>query len=120
TDKNDTNDEIVVIVDYDGFQFRHISTPDAVKFVLTLASKLEKCYAQIPYGYVINANPLAYQVVILSKPTAGNFLQKMDIHGTNSQSWIPKIQRMIPQDQLPPAYGGSSDFKPLVTYNFLE
>ncbi|CAG7825499.1 unnamed protein product [Allacma fusca] len=65
---------------------------------------------------MVNVNPLAEKLLQLAKPLAGKFLERMEIHGTNKRKWMPRILRKIPRDQLPEAYGGYKNFKPIEFY----
>lgn len=50
----------------------------------------------------------------LSRPFMGTIFDKMEIYGTRSDKWKSALLRKIPQEQLPPKYGGNNkDWKPV-------
>ena len=60
------------------------------------------------------ANFAAETFTDIARPFLGNVLDKLEIHGTRSEKWKPALFCKIPQDQLPPKYGGNNnDWKPL-------
>ncbi|CAG7727660.1 unnamed protein product [Allacma fusca] len=118
--ETEDEDELVMILDFDGFRLRQFNSPANMKFLLSSFTKLERIYQKFAYGFVLNANPLVLQAINLSKPLAGNFLGRMEIHGTVSSKWKPSILKAIPQTQLHPAYGGLNSFRPVSIEGWLS
>ena len=58
-------------------------------------------------------NFAAETFINLGRPHFSHALVKANIFGTHSEKWKPKIIRKIPATQLPPKYGGTTDWKPL-------
>ena len=61
----------------------------------------------------ILVNYAAETFMNLAKPYFENFMEKLEVYGTRSEKWKPRILRKIPASQLPPVYGGNKDWKPL-------
>ncbi|CAG7679907.1 unnamed protein product [Allacma fusca] len=111
-----TNGEMTVIVDMDGLSLRQIMLPKNIRFLLENVTKIEKCFAKITYGYIINLSTVGWQLISLFKPYLGKFLERMEMYGTNSQHWKPKLFKRLPPSQLHPVYGGSEGFRPVEVY----
>ena len=97
---------------------------------------LVRTYALVSYGFCVNGKKLTlkgnareivcdmpgcYHVVNFAaetfmnevRPFVGSYLDKFEIYGTRIEKWKPRIFRTISADQLAPAYGGSSDWRPV-------
>ncbi|CAG7828076.1 unnamed protein product [Allacma fusca] len=109
--------QIVVVIDFDGLSLRQLGTPASVALFVRSLGKLEKVYKEFAYGYLLNSTPLVDQVINLAKPYMGKFLERCEVYGTVSRTWIPKMLRKIPRSQLHSAYGGKKDFRPVAVYN---
>ncbi|CAG7834233.1 unnamed protein product [Allacma fusca] len=107
-------DDIVLIVDWDGFQLVQLFSPEAIAFVLKYMGKMERFQEKIAYGLFINVNPVANAAVTSMRPILGRFMERVDVYGTQTAQWIPVVRRRLPADQLPAKYGGSKDHKPLI------
>ncbi|CAG7733478.1 unnamed protein product [Allacma fusca] len=114
--ESETEDSIVVIIDFDGLNLRQIATANSLKLFMRSLAQLEGAFAQFAFGFIVNATPLVHQVIHASKPYMGKFLERMEIYGSNSRKWIPSILKKIPRSQLHPAYGGKSDFRPVAVF----
>ncbi|CAG7728361.1 unnamed protein product, partial [Allacma fusca] len=108
--------EIVVIADFDGWNLAQISSPPTLKWMLDRLSKMGIIYKSISYGFIVNANPLVYQMINTVKPFISNFLEKIDIYGTNVNHWKTHILKKIPPSELHPRYGGHKNFRPVKVY----
>ncbi|CAG7822865.1 unnamed protein product [Allacma fusca] len=111
-----SDDEVAIIFDFDGLQFRQLTSPENVKYLMKTFAKFEKASDQIGYGFLINANTLVEQMLILVKPFMGKFLERVEVYGTKSEIWKPLLLRRIPRSQLPLAYGGTKKFRPVSFY----
>ncbi|CAG7721207.1 unnamed protein product, partial [Allacma fusca] len=58
SDRGSTDDEIVLIIDYDGFDFRQFQSQKNTKHAMKFFENLESCYDKIAYGFIVNANSL--------------------------------------------------------------
>ncbi|CAG7725192.1 unnamed protein product, partial [Allacma fusca] len=104
--------EIVAIVDFDGLNLSQLKSPPTLKWMLDRLSKMGIIYNAISYGFIVNANPLVYQMINTVKPFISNFLEKVDIYGTNVNHWKTHILKKIPSSELHPRYGGNQHFRP--------
>ncbi|CAG7720871.1 unnamed protein product [Allacma fusca] len=111
---SETTDSYVTIIDFDGLSIHQFFSEDVIKLVLQLFSKLQRVAGGLSYGFILNANHITEQVINMAMPFAGNFLERMEVFGTKSEKWIPKLLKTIPRNQLPPTYGGNVDFEPFV------
>ncbi|CAG7829619.1 unnamed protein product [Allacma fusca] len=116
---SEITDSYITIIDFDGLDLRQLFSEAVIKVLLQNFSKLQRVAGQLSYGYIINANHITEQFISMAKPFAGNFLERVEVYGTKPKNWIPKLLKKIPRNQLPPAYGGNVDFKPIVTCNFV-
>ncbi|CAG7822173.1 unnamed protein product [Allacma fusca] len=117
-DENETDSaQIAVVIDFEGLSLRQLGTPASVALFVRGLGKLEKVYKEFAYGYLLNSTPLVDQVINLSRPYMGKFLERCEVYGTVSRTWIPKILKNIPRSQLHSAYGGKKDFRPVAVYN---
>jgi hypothetical protein len=107
-------DDIVLIVDWDGFQLVQLFSPEAIAFVLKYMGKMERFQEKIAYGLFVNVNPVANAAVTSMRPILGRFMERVDVYGTQTAQWIPVIKRRLPSDQIAAKYGGRKDFKPLI------
>jgi hypothetical protein len=102
-------DELVAIIDFIGIENAELTSYADFKMSLRNWVKLEKCYKNYAYGFIVNANPIVHQLIEMAKPLMGNFLARTEVYGTIPSRWIPKILRKIPPTELPPAYGGTKN-----------
>ncbi|CAG7824299.1 unnamed protein product [Allacma fusca] len=72
------SDQIVIIKDYDGLDVRQVYTSASVKFAMELLTKMRRCFHSVAYGFMVNSNPLTYQLIEMAKPLAGDFLAKVN------------------------------------------
>ena len=63
--------------------------------------------------FCFTANFAAENLLLLSKPFAGNIMEKAEIFGTDKARWLPSVLRKISPSQLSPWYGGDEDWKPV-------
>ena len=73
----------------------------------TGSSCYEKWVSNFPVNYA------AETFINIAKPFIGYLLERVEIYGTRSEKWKPKLLKTIPANQLPPKYGGSEDWKPV-------
>jgi hypothetical protein len=118
--ETEISEDLAFILDFDGLDLRQAQSPAVIKATIENLKMVQRYYAQVAYGFVVNANPLAYQVINLGKPFIGNFLERTEVFGTNSRIWKPRILKKIPRSQLPPPYGGTQDFKPITVHRFIS
>ncbi|CAG7786697.1 unnamed protein product, partial [Allacma fusca] len=105
-----------IIIDVDKYTIKHFSSVKAVKFVTT---KFQLLGAAAKFGHVVwvvNANAFAQVVLNFLRPILGSALERVEVFGTNKNSWIPRLLKELPKDQLPEKYGGRKDFKPVQVY----
>ncbi|CAG7733279.1 unnamed protein product [Allacma fusca] len=108
--------EFNVIIDVDNYNIKYLGSAKAVshtteKFkLLTIASKFSHA------SFIVNMNYFGEVVLNLMRPILGKALEKVEIYGTNSNAWIPKMLKILPQNQLSAKYGGNKDFKPIKMY----
>ncbi|CAG7786633.1 unnamed protein product, partial [Allacma fusca] len=106
SERGSNDDEIVIIMDYDGFDFRQVQSQKNTMLAMKFLEQLESCYDKFAYGFIVNANSLVDQMLSLGKPLMGQFIERMEIHGTNPRKFIPQILKKIPRSQLNATYGG--------------
>ncbi|CAG7716534.1 unnamed protein product [Allacma fusca] len=116
TDSIPVDKEIVAIVDFDGWNLSQFNSPPTLKWMLDRLSKMGIIYKTISYGFIVNANPLVYQMINTVKPFISNFLEKVDIYGTNVNHWKTHLLKKIPPSELHPRYGGNQNFRPVSIY----
>ncbi|CAG7823370.1 unnamed protein product, partial [Allacma fusca] len=59
------DDEVVLLIDYDGFELRQIQSQENMRTIMNFFEKLESCYEKIAYGYIVNANSLVDEILNL-------------------------------------------------------
>ncbi|CAG7823944.1 unnamed protein product [Allacma fusca] len=110
-------DGTVLIADLDGFNIRQVASAECFRLILGIASKFSKLEKHLAYGFFINLNYLAERTYEVARPLLGSLVERVEVYGTNSAKWIPKLLRALPADQLPPWYGGpKKHFSPVVVY----
>ncbi|CAG7728224.1 unnamed protein product, partial [Allacma fusca] len=109
----------VAIIDFGGLNLQQFFTEAATKLAITNMNDLQRLHSHLSYGFIINANPLAHQLLNVAKPLMANLLERFDIHGTNSKKWMPALLKKIPRSQLPTALGGFKDFKPVAICDYI-
>ncbi|CAG7827247.1 unnamed protein product [Allacma fusca] len=110
------SDELVVIVDFDDLNLRQITLPENFRFLVKNVAKINLCFEKIAYGFAINVNSVAAQMMEVVRPTLARFLEKVNVYGTITSFWKPILLKTLPADQLHPAYGGPKDFRPVKVY----
>jgi len=110
--------EAIFILDFDGLNLQQVSSFPVMTFGLNLVMKnRELIMDYLGPTIFINANFLAENTIRLVRPALGPAFQKVEIYGTNKQTWIPKLRRLLGSSSIPPWYGGSSkNFKPVAVY----
>ena len=68
------------------------------------------------YVIIISVNYFAQTVVNALRPVMGQLLEKVETYGSNKESWMPRLGRIMPSKSLPEWYGGDKDFKPVAIY----
>ncbi|CAG7683504.1 unnamed protein product, partial [Allacma fusca] len=84
-----------------------------IKYLIEYFAKFEKIFDKISYGFLINVATVSKQFVNLMKAFMANIFERVEVYGTNSKIWIPRLLRKIPRDQLPLKYGGIASNKPV-------
>ncbi|CAG7823198.1 unnamed protein product, partial [Allacma fusca] len=87
-----------------------------LKYFLNQTSKWQECYENLAYGFIINANAVAEEILYVAKPFWANMMERLEIYGTDPHKFIPQILKYIPANQLPQAYGGYREFAPVALY----
>ena len=66
------------------------------------------------WGAINTVNFAAETFLRLARPFLGDILDRLEIYGNVKSKWKAALFRKIPQEQLPPRYGGSNkDSQPL-------
>ncbi|CAG7639330.1 unnamed protein product [Allacma fusca] len=112
TPENRVN-EVEAIIDMDGYGFKQLSSLKAVSFTLRKMRLVTIAMRFANSVFMINTNFIAESLLNLLKPIMGKEFEKIQIFGTNPKHWMPRMLKVIPRDQLPPKYGGSTDFSPV-------
>ncbi|CAG7784806.1 unnamed protein product [Allacma fusca] len=110
---------IVALLDFDGLSLRQIGTTKSLQLLVRNFAKLERCHGQFAYGFIVNSNPLAHQVIQLAKPFMAKFLERIEVFGSNSRKFIPELLKKIPRSQVHDAYGGTKGFRPVAVYSLI-
>ncbi|CAG7786698.1 unnamed protein product [Allacma fusca] len=108
--------EVNLIMDLDKYTIRHFSSIKAASFA---TKTLQLLAAGAKLGHVVcivNANSFSQVVLNFVRPVLGSALERVEIFGSNKNSWIPKLLKLLPKDQLSEKYGGRKDFKPVQVY----
>ncbi|CAG7731711.1 unnamed protein product, partial [Allacma fusca] len=71
-------DEIVLLIDYDGFNLDHLQSQENMRLTMQFFEKLESCYEKIAYGYIVNANTLVDGILNFGKGLMGRFMERME------------------------------------------
>jgi len=114
--KGDRGEGSILIVDADGFSLAQISSISTLRFFIKLAGQLRDVQDNLAYGYFVNLNSVAETVLNLVRPVLGTTMERMEIYGSNSAKWVPRLLRNIPREAIPEKYGGVSNFTPLAVY----
>ncbi|CAG7820578.1 unnamed protein product [Allacma fusca] len=119
TNRNDDfSKHSVVIMDMDGFnQAKALSINGNLVAFDNL--RTFQAYARnggFKKGIIVNVNPLFEALLNLGKPILGRLGEFLDVYGTNSERWIPRVLKEIPADQLPKMYGGSKAQEDLTAF----
>ncbi|CAG7733985.1 unnamed protein product [Allacma fusca] len=112
---NSSTKQLYTIVDVDGFNIRQAGDPKTVQFVLRLILKVEEFGRQmlLKQAWIVNANTLFEGIWRLSGPLLGQKAEAFELYTNNKESWLPKLLKVLPRDQLPEKYGGSPSYKPV-------
>ncbi|CAG7821071.1 unnamed protein product, partial [Allacma fusca] len=107
----------VLIMDWDQFSLKQLIHGPTTKFILKHFALFQTLQDKMVYGFFVNVNAVASQMLNLARPIIGSIMERVEIYGTQKDQWIPKLLRKIPRDQLPAWYGGNKeDFKPVAIY----
>ncbi|CAG7830795.1 unnamed protein product [Allacma fusca] len=90
------SNELAVIIDFDDLDFYQLTLPENLRFLVKMSAKIDLCFYKIGYGYIINANTVAQQLIDILRPTFGRFLERLEVFGTMSSYWKPRILRSFP------------------------
>ena len=70
----------------------------------------------ILYTCYIPANYVTDSFVRLAKSIFGRLFEVVEVYGANKGTWMPKLLRLMPRDQLPEWYGGIKEHTPVLIY----
>ncbi|CAG7829652.1 unnamed protein product [Allacma fusca] len=101
-------DEVIIIFDMDNYTLLQLNSIPTVAFLLKKIQQLRDAMNFVETGYVVNANFMAQALVSMVRPVMGQDMEKIEVYGTNKESWVSKLLKKLPQDQLAPGYGGIS------------
>ncbi|CAG7834324.1 unnamed protein product [Allacma fusca] len=104
---------VLGIVDMDGYSLKQLTSIKTVEFIVLKLRIIVIALTNAQSAYFINTNFVAQSFLNLVKPLLGRQFEKMEVYGTNKATWMAKILKDIPRDQLPSWYGGTEDFKPM-------
>ncbi|CAG7828257.1 unnamed protein product [Allacma fusca] len=107
----------VFIWDLEGFSMRQIGHFPTVASLAGWAVR----YGDVPLDlvgrvFIINSNFATKLAADIARPLLGRVLEKVEIYGTNRNSWLPRILKTVPLEVLPPWYGGNTDATPVAVY----
>ncbi|CAG7786330.1 unnamed protein product [Allacma fusca] len=92
--------EFNLIVDLDNFKIRYFQSIKAVSFTTEKFKLLTSAATFAHAAFVVNTNFFSEIVLNLMRPVLGKALERVEVFGSNSKTWIPKMLKMLPQNQL--------------------
>lgn len=109
--------EFNIIVDMAGYSIRQAGNPATIGLTLWMARQYEQAFREsMKLGIIINGNYIFTTIWQLMRPILGANVYKIDVFGSNSERFIPRLLKVFPKDQLPSWYGGTKDHKPVKIY----
>ncbi|CAG7834013.1 unnamed protein product [Allacma fusca] len=102
--------QAVIILDYDGFSLRQITSKQNVEMLIQILSQIESNRPEmLKRAYIINAPRVFEMAYKLFKPLiSARTLSKAYIYGPNASEWKSGLLSTIPHGSLPSYYGGSN------------
>jgi len=102
--------EAVVIADFQGVEYlKHLNNLTAIQGGIESCKIFEQyCPESIKSVTCINTMSLFKIGFDIVKPFLSNkSLKKLEVFGCDKNKWMPVLRRRIPQELLPPRYGGT-------------
>ncbi|CAG7821946.1 unnamed protein product [Allacma fusca] len=108
---------VVIIYDADGFNYRQITSGETISFVVNACKVFVPLVVQyFENVYFVNTNFMFKGLLAIARPIMGSLMERVEVYGSHKATWVPKLLKKLPRDQLPPTFGGNADFKPIKTY----
>ncbi|CAG7837042.1 unnamed protein product [Allacma fusca] len=110
TTKDNFVTQAIVVMDYEGFSFRQMTSPETMQYMKELMAIMVNNYPEILKAAVIINAPKIFELIYnLMKPMLTKAtLAKVQIYGSDSNAWKEALWKIIPADQLPSQYGGAN------------
>ncbi|CAG7823792.1 unnamed protein product [Allacma fusca] len=98
---------IVIIYDTDGFNYRQITSGETISFFFNACRVYVPLIVQyFECVYFVNTNFMFRGLLRTARPIMGSVMERVEIYGTRKATWVPKLLKKLPRDQLPPTFGG--------------
>jgi len=102
--------QCVLVFDFQEFSYlRHMNSRTIVQGGIELCKIFEaNCPESIKSAMCINTASLFKLGFAIVKPfMSGKTVGKLEIYGTDKKKWIPVLRSRVPEEILPPHYGGT-------------
>ncbi|CAG7728970.1 unnamed protein product, partial [Allacma fusca] len=111
--------QAVAVLDSEGFDVKLVYKMVGHLEFVELGIKMTSLYLDIltfSLGQLIliNANYATKMALDFARPLWGELMGRVVALSGNKYRWKAELKRLLPEDAIPPWYGGSKDFKPLV------
>ncbi|CAG7817319.1 unnamed protein product [Allacma fusca] len=107
--------EAVFIFDMEGASLGQVDyAPSWAEFARLIRKYWDFTIQFVGGVIVLNANYVAKLAVDVARPVVGALLERVEIYGSNKNFYLPKLLKRMSIKNIPPWYGGSKDFKPLI------